>query len=374
MKDMSGSEYETAQDLRFVHGKTQRAPLGLRFAHGATFQLKSDSLSDYLLAPIFLKFLAISVAMIVLLKDRPHATEVLGLTSIVQWVAVTGGTLLCLFCLGAVCVSLKNVGVIKTIYTPIVCLPSVLLTEYFAQELLVGLWGLQRLPMETSLVHISRMCGVVILLDILYGSFVAPVHPQTLQSNAARLGRPQRHERIHLQAGTAQEDGPSEEEMAPAFYVEPDVAMPQPVARPTQKIRIRENIRPTTLMRPSVMIGAERVYLDSLIQIRAEDHYLRVVTLQSNQMIRGKLATVIEKLDTDLGVQVNRSVWVARAQISYAQVEDSRRMSLILGNGDEVVVARPRLTLVKDCLRRWNIDLRDGVVSGTDATDLDQAS
>jgi DNA-binding LytR/AlgR family response regulator len=91
-------------------------------------------------------------------------------------------------------------------------------------------------------------------------------------------------------------------------------------------------------------------------------------------MIRGKLATVIEKLDTDLGVQVNRSVWVARAQISYAQVEDSRRMSLILGNGDEVVVARPRLTLVKDCLRRWNIDLRDGVVSGTDAIDLDQAS
>jgi hypothetical protein len=374
MKDMSGTDYDAPYDMRSYRVKPQGAALGLRFAHGATFQLKSDSLADYLLAPIFLKFLALSAAIVVLLHDRPVSTQDLGMTSIVQWVAVTGGTLACLFCFGAVCVSLKNVGAIRTVYTPMVCLPSIVLTEYAAQELLFALWGVPRTPMETSLIQISRMCGAVILLDILYGSFVAGQHPQTLHPTPASMIKSQTSGRGNPQVDLVPDAPVPEAEMTPPTPPEAEVDAPRTQTRSAPKIRIRENIRPAALMRPSLTIGTERVPLETLILIGAEDHYLRVVTLQGNQMIRGKLATVVEKLDPDLGVQVNRSVWVARAQISYAQIEDSRKMCLFLGNGQEVTVARPRLTLVKECLRRWDIDLRDSTVSGTGENDLDRAS
>lgn len=378
MRDMLGSHYDADRNIRSEPGQTQRAALGLRFANGTTCWLKSDSLSEYLLAPIFLKFLAISIAIIVILQDRSHQNEFLGLTLIFHMVAVTGGTLVCLFCLGAVCISLKNVGAIRAIYTPLICLPSLLLTEYIAQEALLVIWGVPRMSMETALIDVSRMCGVVILLDILYGSFVAPVHPQTLRIAPDTGGGRQPREGTGPVAATAGPTIRDDAGMPPTFQEPTEATVAPNMIRSAPKIRIRENNRPTILMQPSILIGAERVPIDSLIMIGAEDHYLRVVTLQGNKMIRGKLATVIEKLDPDLGVQANRSIWVARSQVSHAQLEDSRRLSLCLRNGTEVVVARPRLTLVKDCIRRWNIEMRNGAVaeapSGLVPMDLDQAS
>ncbi len=96
-------------------------------------------------------------------------------------------------------------------------------------------------------------------------------------------------------------------------------------------------------------------------------------------MIRGKLASVVEQLDPDLGVQVNRSVWVSRRQITHAQMHDARSITLFLTDGTDVLVARPRLPLVKDCLKRWHIDTRDErTASGFDTQGpenlLDEAS
>lgn len=392
MKDTTQTDLDAVHDSRFGGIVARTEPIGLRFAHGVTYRLRSDSLADYLLAPIFLKFMAIAIALIVILQVRPTTANMLGLVSIFQWVTFIGGTLLCLFCFGAICIALKNVGLIKTVYTPFICVPSMLLTEYVTQEALFILWGVPRMTGEETIMNISQMSGVVILLDILYGTFVAPVHPQSVQAPAAQTGRPQSlawgtklpvtamsfdtgvYDRMTL-AEVAQNAPPSPE----AAIVPTEQADAAAPPRSPPKIRIRENIRPTTLMRPAILIGTERVALDSLVSITAEDHYLRITNLDGKQMIRGKLANVVEQLDPDLGVQVNRSVWVARAQISHAQNEDSRKLTLFMTDGTEVTVARPRLTLVKNCLKRWQIDANGapapGGIAMQSADDpMDQAS
>lgn len=355
-----------------------RAPVGLRFAHGAVFSLKSDSLSDYLLAPIFLKFIAISVAVIVLLQDHTTLAPHLGVTLVFEWVFSTAAFLTALFFLGAVGIALKNVGAIKTIYTPLVCLPSMLVAEYMAQAALNFFWGIVPAPSSETLFYESRLCAVVLLLDVLYGSFVAQAHPQTAHSISPSVGsspalttHPFERSMKPPALGQGQDlesfENWTEDKVDDAVLSrapppeEGNGSGPAVVNghRPAPKIRIRENIRPAVVPRPAIQIGSDRVVIDTLVAIKAEDHYLKIITLEGNRITRGKLGTFVDQSDPDLGVQVSRSVWLARTQIACAKVTSARSMTIQLKDGGIEPVARARLSLVKDCLKRWNIALRD---------------
>ncbi len=336
---------ETGERVIVTRAVSNRETIRLRFAHGAAFRLKSDSLPDYLLAPLFLKFIAISVAIIVLLHERPGAGPSVGASYVFSWVSITAGTLLSFFALGAVSVSLKNLGFIRTIYTPLITLPSVLLAEYLAQTALAVLWGWPAIGLDALIVHLSKICAAVLLLDVLYGSFVAPSHPQTVTP----VPQP------------APEDAPQAARSIDAPLAA-DLAAPQadgPVPpRPQMKIRVTENIRPVTPMKPSIQLGADRVPMDAIRSITVEDHYLRIATVQNVLLIRGKLASVVEQLGPEVGLQVNRSVWLARAHVSHAERGRDTGMVVILQDGTAVAVSRARVPVLKDSFRRWNIALK----------------
>lgn len=83
-----------------------------------------------------------------------------------------------------------------------------------------------------------------------------------------------------------------------------------------------------------------------LLALGAEDHYLRVVTMQGSDLILMRMADAIRELGDGTGLQVHRSWWVALDAVT-ALRRDGARTALVLANGQEVPVSRTYLGAVR---------------------------
>jgi hypothetical protein len=98
---------------------------------------------------------------------------------------------------------------------------------------------------------------------------------------------------------------------------------------------VHADARPANFMDrlPARLHGAE------LWALKAEDHYLRVLTSKGDALIRLRIADALRELGAIEGAQTHRSWWVARAAVREAKRADGRA-SLILPNGSEAAVSR----------------------------------
>jgi hypothetical protein len=305
--------------------------------------------ADYLLAPVFLKFVSIVVAVIVVLYDRPDESPAVGFTKVFVWLGLVSAMLICLFVFSRLCIMLKNAHMIRSIYTPLITLPAMVIAEFCMQNVMRFLLDWPPSGTGAFLLGVAKIGVVVILMDILYGSYIAPHHPHTLpKTETATQGLP-----VSDNAPTAAEP--------PTVAARPDISpiaeTAQPATRTASKIRITESIPPQTLRKPGLQLGCERIEFASLVMIKAEDHYLQVITNQRSFMVREKLGNVVAQLDLDIGVQVNRSCWIARSSIR-SVVRNPETGSVVVHSHDlSLPVARARVALFMDCLKRWNIDM-----------------
>ena len=76
--------------------------------------------------------------------------------------------------------------------------------------------------------------------------------------------------------------------------------------------------------------------------LKAELHYLKVVTAEGSGLILYNLADAIDALPADSGIQVHRSYWVAFDAIESLQ-RQGRQGELVLRDGERVPVSRQRL-------------------------------
>lgn len=86
--------------------------------------------------------------------------------------------------------------------------------------------------------------------------------------------------------------------------------------------------------------------LDGLLALRAEQHYLQVITTAGRELILYRLSDALRELPPQLGIQVHRSWWVKRSAICAVEWH-RKKMAVILENQERVPVSAPYQGLVR---------------------------
>jgi hypothetical protein len=105
---------------------------------------------------------------------------------------------------------------------------------------------------------------------------------------------------------------------------------------------------------PSAAAAAEpsALELDSwpdepVLHVRADDHYLHVVTTKGKSLIRGRMRDAAMRLKDADGLQIHRSHWVADEAVAKVLLR-GRDYRLLLEDGTELPVSRSRVVSIRE--------------------------
>ncbi|WP_219848865.1 LytTR family DNA-binding domain-containing protein, partial [Paracoccus sp. FO-3] len=120
--------------------------------------------------------------------------------------------------------------------------------------------------------------------------------------------------------------------------------LPAPMTRHLPVPILRQPPRPPQPPVPppprAVRFGSYSWPITALRLIRAEEHYIRVVTKEQEVLVRYRLSDAVTQLPEDAGMRVHRSYWLSYdAIVEHAPLPDSRLL-LTLWNGTTVTVPR----------------------------------
>ena len=93
-----------------------------------------------------------------------------------------------------------------------------------------------------------------------------------------------------------------------------------------------------------ITLAGRKICLDRIVRVKAAEHYLEIHTNDGVEVLRERMATFLDQVDPEDGIQTHRSHWVAR-QTAHA-LSGSK---LTLFDGQKVPVARGRM----DDVRAW---------------------
>lgn len=107
----------------------------------------------------------------------------------------------------------------------------------------------------------------------------------------------------------------------------------------------------TAVRRPAFLerVPAD-VHLADVIAVKAEQHYIKVVTAGKNYLVLHRFSDALVELTETEGLQVHRSWWVRRSAIQRAR-QAGRRMSVVLQTGEEIPVSGPYQALARNTVR-----------------------
>lgn len=294
------------------------AGIKLRSVDGSAVWIASDSLTDYVLHPVFLRFLAIAVLLVALLDQRPALQPLGGWALTFLWSTVACVTMGLIVLSARLLSALASSGRVKQVYTPVLLVPIALCAEFSLQAGIFLLDGSGSFDLGQSLQSAARNLLVAGLLDLLHASFVVHAHPL-----AQFVANPQ------LPTGS--------EPVAPGAATPPLALAPEPVSHPDTRPE------PTLFEGGMVQIGPTQLPLGSILLIRTEDHYLGVTTRTGKALHRAKMADIPELHAGQFGMQVNRSVWIAYSAVKDVVESENRQVIVLLVTGDEERVSKPRV-------------------------------
>ena len=99
-------------------------------------------------------------------------------------------------------------------------------------------------------------------------------------------------------------------------------------------------------------------HLTDVLAMSSELHYLDIILMNGHQLILYSLATAVESMPEDLGMQVHRSHWVAFSAIKELK-RTGRQGVIVLTNDREIPVSRNYLRAVKERIST-NVQARSG--------------
>ena len=102
--------------------------------------------------------------------------------------------------------------------------------------------------------------------------------------------------------------------------------------------RQRGSGQPEILTAPRFLEKTGGIELDDVIALAAEEHYVRVLTLERSELIYGRLRDAIAEMPDSRGLQVHRSWWVAERAVVAAH-RGERRYELELADGTRIPVS-----------------------------------
>lgn len=100
-----------------------------------------------------------------------------------------------------------------------------------------------------------------------------------------------------------------------------------------------------------------RISVEEVLAIKAEQHYIRIMTPAREHMILYRFSDAISQLDAELGMQVHRSWWVAHAAIDGLQ-QSAKKLLIVLNSGREVPVSAPYQGMLKELARSKGIPVK----------------
>ena len=101
--------------------------------------------------------------------------------------------------------------------------------------------------------------------------------------------------------------------------------------------------------RRTITLAGSRFALADITRVKAAEHYLEMHGKDGINVIRERMATFLEQVEPDDGIQTHRSHWVA-----VNSAVDLNGSMLRLVDGEKVPVARGRLNDVRSWLQSQN--------------------
>lgn len=295
---------------------------------GTSFWVRSDSAVDYVLHPVFLRFVMLSIGVYALMDQSNEAQILVGWQHPVMWLATALTVITGLILLGGLALQLYRRGILRRVYTPFLMLPIIILAEVTEQGVLQLLQAGDWKTLPQTLTDLTRDMMVIMLFDVMHTLYVVPNHPRASldasgQADAEPVGQVQKQAAQPVQPVQPTTDG----------------AQQSPVL---EKVTEASDRTESSAEGETVRIADRSFPIGDIQSIRTEDHYLNVVTRASRSMLRAKLSDLGSLHDGRHGVQINRSQWVSFAAIASVIDEENGQVTLHLANGDSATVSRTR--------------------------------
>lgn len=317
-------------------GTTRRT---VHFTGGGSFDTSATTAADYLLTPVFIRFFFICIVLYATTMQRKEELFLGFPTSILLWGSILLTSFTILILLVVLNIRLVDAGKVKSIYTPLILVPFILLVTYISEYVLKN-FGVGYEPTLGKFIELAiRNTVVIMCYDILHGSFVAPQHPTYIPPNSPAPTTPSKV----------------------GFVSEPkaDVETQQAILGRLEDSETRDGPTATAkaenVLRPLDMIEISGQFfnLAELISIKSEDHYLSLQLEDRALTARGRLRDAVKNIDEAYGVQINRSAWVAFEAIENIEQTASGNAEVKLKNGVNFRVSNSRKLVLVQGFERY---------------------
>ena len=314
----------------------------IRFCDGTRYFAATDSVAEFLLHPVFLKYMLVCVLVYALLDRGAMDTgHLAGFQIVVLWSVIALASLAWYGFALSVLKFLWLRGWIRLLYTPLLILPLFAVTSATTYAMVMLMTGTVMTDPSHWVTEIARDIIVLLLMDLVFGNYVAPFHP-ALRSDPPKASRDR----------NAPEPAAAEPVDAPFSNDEVIGSGPTTLTPLEQggdahfgagaQLAALTDVPSAQEAMEVLRVGNEVVPAQSIIFVRSEDHYIRVVTPDRRLMVRGRLSEALAQLDYRLGLQINRSAWVAFSAINDVAEDDRGRLTITLSSGDVERVAQSR--------------------------------
>lgn len=330
----------------------------MRSVDGSVYWIVSRSQLDYVLHPVFLKFIFIACALYAVLDRGRDFEPVSPWVYLCLWAIVLVVMLAWLGFCGSIIRYLYDRGLIRQVWTPVMLLPMMLVIEVTMQVTRNYLGVAPFKTWQLTLTDVTRDFCVILIFDYLHGQYVVARHPQARlpeHGTEDKGDEPPPAARRQVQASPDKASLPPTPEEGNIAASPGNDPLPEETGLPRP-----ERLAPQR--RGSVRIGTETFVLSDILMIRIEDHYLGITTRMGRSLQRAKLAAIEDLHHGDLGIQINRSVWIAFSAIREVQPMKNGQILLVLVNDDEEMVAKPRVYAFRQAYRRARPDAADPFV------------
>ncbi len=123
---------------------------------------------------------------------------------------------------------------------------------------------------------------------------------------------------------------------------------PEPEAQPGSTAAPRAG-RPAFLERIPASVA-----LADVIAVRAEQHYIKVLTGGKAYMVLHRFRDALHELEGSDGLQVHRSWWVRKSAVTRLR-QNAKKVCLVLESGEEIPISGPYQVVVRQFVRSANL-------------------
>lgn len=318
-------------------------------SNGRVWHTNAQSAADYLFNPVFMTFFILCVVLYATLVQSNEETSIPYEARLVLWIGLVMTSLIWLYLSVSASVIAYDRGLLKAIYTPLILLPLVLMNA-FMEEFVLSVLNVEfRGSYVSALEYAVRNAIILIVLDIMHGRFVVPEHPRYVDPERERenaigpalpepepITEPSKNTTLATsETSSMQADGP---------------ARLKATHKPENTARA---VAAKTSAPTNISIAREKIDISTIVWIKSVDHYLNLQLKDRNLMLRGKLRMVVDKLGDQLGVQINRSVWVAFDAIRNVEESENGNLEVHLEDDSCYTVAKARCLIFKQNYRRF---------------------